>query len=85
MKKSPELTGLESEVKVALKSYGRNKSPQVHKTIRELFLATETESLKILTKLRKIKKWPTSTKCSTQTQPLRKKKPGNAITIRSLH
>ena len=43
---------LESEVKAALKVLGRNKSPGVNGILIELFQATETDSVKILTRIR---------------------------------
>lgn len=42
---------LESEVKTAVKLLGGSKSPGVDRIVIELFLATKTESVKILTRI----------------------------------
>lgn len=42
---------LESEVKTAVKWLGGSKSPGVDRIVIELFLATKTESIKILTRI----------------------------------
>ena len=42
---------LGSKVKAALKELGRNKSPGVDGILIELFRATETESVKIITRI----------------------------------
>lgn len=42
---------LNSEAKAALNELGRNKSPGVDELQRELFQATSSESVKILTKI----------------------------------
>lgn len=73
----PEI--LESEVKTALKVWGRNKSPGADGTPREVLQATETKSVKILTRISstnmETKRWTTDWMRSTCIQCSRQEMP----------
>lgn len=78
----------ESKVKAALEELGRNKSPGADGIPIELFQATESGSVKILTRICqetwKTKQWPTDWKHSIQVPIFQKGDAMSAVTIRPL-